>query len=42
MAVIDAQNAVKNIKKQHLVEVRTMANPPAIIRMALEGICTLL
>ena len=41
-AVIDAQNAVKNIKKQHLVEVRTMANPPAIIRMALEGICTLL
>ena len=42
LAVMDAQNDVKNIKKQHLVEVRTMANPPAIIRMALEGICTLL
>merc|ERR1719422_423334 len=41
-AVIEAQNAVKNIKKQHLVEVRTMANPPVIIRMALEAICTLL
>merc|ERR1719427_2521204 len=41
-AVIDAQNAVKSIKKQHLVEVRSMGNPAAIIRMALESICVLL
>ena len=41
-AVIEAQNAVKNIKRQHLVEVRSLANPPPILRMALEAICTLL
>merc|ERR550532_778660 len=41
-AVIDAQNAVKSIKKQHLVEVRSMANPPPLIKMALESVCTLL
>ena len=40
-AVIDAQNAVKSIKKQHLVEVRSMGNPAAVIRMALESICVL-
>ncbi|XP_043279701.1 dynein heavy chain, cytoplasmic isoform X3 [Venturia canescens] len=41
-AVIDAQNAVKSIKKHHLVEVRSMANPPAIVKVALESICLLL
>nr|CAD7423028.1 unnamed protein product [Timema monikensis] len=41
-AVIDAQAAVKSIKKQHLVEVRSMANPPAIVKVALESICLLL
>ncbi|XP_063237430.1 dynein heavy chain, cytoplasmic isoform X2 [Bacillus rossius redtenbacheri] len=41
-AVIDAQQAVKSIKKQHLVEVRSMANPPAIVKVALESICLLL
>lgn len=41
-AVIDAQNAVKSIKKQHLVEVRSMANPPAVVKLALESICLLL
>ncbi|CAO1413898.1 unnamed protein product [Diamesa tonsa] len=41
-AVIDAQQAVKSIKKQHLVEVRSMANPPAIVKLALESICLLL
>ena len=41
-AVIEAQNAVKNIKKQHLVEVRSMGNPAPVIRMALESICVLL
>lgn len=34
--------AVKSIKKQHLVEVRSMANPPAIVKVALESICLLL
>nr|QVD39637.1 Dynein heavy chain, cytoplasmic [Schistocerca gregaria] len=41
-AVIDAQQAVKSIKKQHLVEVRSMANPPAVVKLALESICFLL
>ncbi|KAK3912297.1 Dynein heavy chain, cytoplasmic [Frankliniella fusca] len=41
-AVIDAQQAVKEIKKQQLVEVRSMANPPAIVKLALESICLLL
>lgn len=34
--------AVKSIKKQHLVEVRSMANPPATVKMALESVCLLL
>uniref|UniRef100_A0A182JMR2 Dynein heavy chain coiled coil stalk domain-containing protein n=1 Tax=Anopheles atroparvus TaxID=41427 RepID=A0A182JMR2_ANOAO len=34
--------AVKSIKKQHLVEVRSMANPPAVVKLALESICLLL
>ncbi|XP_065449670.1 cytoplasmic dynein 1 heavy chain 1-like isoform X1 [Chrysemys picta bellii] len=41
-AVIDAQNAVSSIRKQHLVEVRAMANPPASVKLALESICLLL
>lgn len=35
-------SAVKSIKKQHLVEVRSMANPPAAVKLALESICLLL
>lgn len=35
-------SAVKSIKKQHLVEVRSMANPPAIVKLTLESICLLL
>lgn len=38
----DAETAVKSIKKQHLVEVRSMANPPALVKVALESICLLL
>ena len=34
--------AVKSIKKQHLVEVRSMANPPNAVKIALESICLLL
>ncbi|XP_048259760.1 cytoplasmic dynein 1 heavy chain 1-like isoform X2 [Haliotis rufescens] len=41
-AVIEAQAAVKSIKKQHLVEIRSMGNPPPVVKLALEGICLLL
>ena len=34
--------AVNSIRKQHLVEVRSMANPPANVKLALESICLLL
>lgn len=41
-AVRDAEQAVQGIKKQQLVEVRSMANPPAVVKLALESICLLL
>ncbi len=41
-AVLDAQEAVGNIKKQQLTEVRSMGNPPAGVKLALEAVCTLL
>ncbi|CAH3116472.1 unnamed protein product [Pocillopora meandrina] len=41
-AVQDAKMAVKSIKKQHLVEVRSMGNPPPAVKLALESICLLL
>ena len=34
--------AVKSIKKQHLVEVRSMGNPPPAVKLTLESICLLL
>lgn len=34
--------AVSAIKKQHLVEVRTLVNPPAAVKLAVESICVLL
>ncbi|KAF9015424.1 dynein heavy chain [Cyathus striatus] len=37
-AVLDAQAAVSNIKRQHLQEVRTMANPPEAVKLAMESI----
>ena len=39
--VIDAPNAMKSIKKQYLVEVRSVANPPPLIKRALESACIL-
>ena len=36
------QLAVSSIKKQHLVEIKTMGNPPAAVKMAIESICVLL
>ncbi|KAJ5148038.1 hypothetical protein N7526_001390 [Penicillium atrosanguineum] len=41
-AVAEAQKSVSNIKRQHLTEVRSMGNPPASVRLALEAVCTLL
>jgi len=41
-AVIDAQAAVKGIKKTQLSEVRTMANPPEAVKMAMESVCTVI
>ncbi|KAL9129037.1 MAG: hypothetical protein Q9217_002407 [Psora testacea] len=41
-AVLDAKEAVGNIKRQHLTEVRSMGNPPAGVRLALSAVCTLL
>ncbi|CUM64243.1 uncharacterized protein PRCAT00001838001 [Priceomyces carsonii] len=41
-AVIEAQRGVQNIKKQHLTEIRSMANPPAAVKMTMESVCVLL
>ncbi|KAJ7102434.1 dynein heavy chain protein 1 [Mycena belliarum] len=41
-AVLDAQSAVSNIKKQHLQEVRSMANPPEAVKLAMESVCIML
>ncbi|KAJ5973393.1 hypothetical protein N7481_010603 [Penicillium waksmanii] len=41
-AVIEAQKSVSSIKRQHLTEVRSMSNPPAGVRLAMEAVCTLL
>ncbi|CEH14527.1 cytoplasmic dynein heavy chain 2 [Ceraceosorus bombacis] len=38
-AVQDAKAAVSNIKKQHLTEVRSMGNPPAPVKNAMESVC---
>lgn len=41
-AVMSAKESVKNIKKQQLNEVRSLANPPTGVKLALEAVCTLL
>lgn len=41
-AVLEAQSAVSNIKRQHLQEVRSMANPPEAVKLAMESVCTIL
>lgn len=41
-AVLDAQAAVSNIKRQHLQEVRAMANPPEAVKATMESVCTVL
>ena len=41
-AVEEAQASVSNIKKQHLTEVRSMGNPPAPVKNAMESVCIIL
>lgn len=41
-AILEAQRGVQNIKKQHLTEMRSMSNPPAAVKMAMESVCVLL
>lgn len=41
-AILEAQSGVKNIKKQQLVELRTMHNPPEAVKTTLEAVCVLL
>jgi dynein heavy chain 1 len=41
-AVMEAKKSVNNIKKQHLNELRSMANPPTAVKLALSAVCTLL
>lgn len=41
-AVAEAQRSVSNIKRQHLTEVRSMANPPSGVKLALDSVCALL
>lgn len=37
-----ARAAVKDIKKQHLNEVRNLVNPPEMVKKAMESVCTIL
>lgn len=41
-AVLDAQAAVSSIKRQHMQEVRAMANPPEAVKLTMESVCTIL
>jgi len=41
-ALIDAQNAVSNIRKAHLDEMRSLNNPPPAVKMTLEAVCLML
>lgn len=41
-AVQEAKNSVSAIKRQQLTEVRSMANPPQGVQLAMESVCTLL
>ncbi|ODV86297.1 hypothetical protein CANARDRAFT_211710 [[Candida] arabinofermentans NRRL YB-2248] len=40
--ILEAQRGVKDIKKQHLTEMRSMQNPPEAVKMTLESVCILL
>ncbi|KAG5439721.1 hypothetical protein PCANB_000003 [Pneumocystis canis] len=40
--VAEARRSVSDIKKQHLTELRSMTNPPEVIKLTMESVCTLL
>jgi hypothetical protein len=41
-ALIEAQKAVKGIKKKDLEEIKALGKPPALVKMTLEAVCFLL
>ena len=41
-AVLEAQAAVNNIRRNQMQEVRAMANPPEAVKLAMESACTIL
>lgn len=41
-AVLEAKRSVSNIKKNHLTELRSLANPPEAVKLTLESVCVLL
>ena len=41
-AILHAQRGVQDIKKQHLTEIRSMANPPHAVKLTMEAVCILL
>ncbi|ODQ81979.1 hypothetical protein BABINDRAFT_160194 [Babjeviella inositovora NRRL Y-12698] len=41
-AVLEALRGVKNIKKQHLTEIRSMSHPPEAVKVTMESVCILL
>lgn len=38
----EAQRGVKNIKKQQLTEIRSMVNPPLVVKTTMEAVCAVL
>ena len=40
--LVESQSAVRDIKRKDLVEIRSLQNPPALVKMAVESVCTLL
>lgn len=42
IALVSSLTAVRSIKRQHLVEVRSLASPPAPVKLALEAVMVLL
>ena len=41
-AVQEAQLAVRSIKRQYIVELRALVNPPPLVKLGLESICLML
>ena len=41
-AVEEAQQSVRSINRKHLTELKSMANPPAVIKLTMESVCIML